>query len=464
MTHNTYIAVDFGAGSGRVMAGSCCKGTVKLEEIHRFRNRQIRVGKHVYWDFPALFQDMKDGLRKAVSRGYSIKSIGIDTWGVDFGFIDKKGNLLGNPICYRDSYTDGMTDEVFSRIDISRHYGESGTQVMGINTLFQLCSMKKEQYSLLDVADRLLFMPDLFSYFLTGTANNEYCIASTSELLDARIRGWNHELIHTLGLPEHLFCEIVMPGTSRGFVKPDILEEIGATEPIEVIAVASHDTASAVFATPLLAKERSRQAFLSSGTWSLLGVEAEQPILTEQARLAQFTNEGGVGGKIRFLQNITGLWILQRLMAEWKEQGDNVEYDYLLPEAEKSTIDSFINVDDEAFQNPVSMRNAIAESCRKQGVKVPVSQGDYVRCVLQSLARRYKEGITLLNTLLPQPVDQIVVIGGGGRNKLLNRLTAEATGIPVGTGPAEATAIGNVLMQAIAKGEVSSRDEITFCN
>ena len=255
-----------------------------------------------------------------------------------------------------------------------------------------------------------------------------------------------------------------MPGTSRGFVKPEILEEIGATEPIEVIAVASHDTASAVFATPLLAKERSCQAFLSSGTWSLLGVEAEQPILTEQARLAQFTNEGGVGGKIRFLQNITGLWILQRLMAEWKEQGANVEYDYLLPEAEKSTIDSYINVDDEAFQNPVSMVKAIAESCRKQGVTVPVSQGDYVRCALQSLARRYKEAINLLNTLLPQPVEQIVVIGGGGRNKLLNRLTAEATGIPVGTGPVEATALGNVLVQAIAQGEVASRDEMTFCN
>jgi len=463
VTH-TYIAVDFGAGSGRVMAGSCYKGTIKLEEIHRFSNRQVRVGKHVYWDFPALFQDMKDGLRKAVAKGYSIKSIGIDTWGVDFGFIDKKGNLLGNPICYRDSYTDGMTDEVFSRIDISKHYTESGTQVMGINTLFQLCSMKKEEYSPLAMADKLLFMPDLFSYFLTGTANNEYCIASTSELLDARKRDWNRELIRTLGLPEHLFGEIVMPGTSRGFVKPEILEEIGATEPIEVVAVASHDTASAVFATPLLAKERGRQAFLSSGTWSLLGVEADQPILTEQARLAQFTNEGGVGGKIRFLQNITGLWILQRLMAEWKEQGANVEYDYLLPEAEKSAIDSYINVDDEAFQNPVSMVKAIAESCRKQGVSVPVSQGDYVRCALQSLARRYKEGIELLNTLLPQPVEQIVVIGGGGRNKLLNRLTAEATGIPVGTGPVEATALGNVLVQAIAQGEVASRDEMTFCN
>ena len=378
-----------------------------------------------------------------MAKGYSIKSIGIDTWGVDFGFIDKKGNLLGNPICYRDSYTDGMADEVFSQIDISKHYTESGTQVMGINTLFQLCSMKKEEYSPLAMADKLLFMPDLFSYFLTGTANNEYCIASTSELLDARKRDWNRELIRTLGLPEHLFGEIVMPGTSRGFVKPEILEEIGATEPIEVVAVASHDTASAVFATPLLAKERGRQAFLSSGTWSLLGVETDQPILTEQARLAQFTNEGGVGGKIRFLQNITGLWILQRLMAEWKEQGANVEYDYLLPEAEKSAIDSYINVDDEAFQNPVSMVKAIAES---------------------SLARRYKEGIELLNTLLSQPIEQIVVIGGGGRNKLLNRLTAEATGIPVGTGPVEATALGNVLVQAIAQGEVASRDEMTFCN
>lgn len=461
---NTYIAVDFGGGSGRVIAASVSNGAVRMEEIHRFPNRQVRIGKHLHWDFLALFQDMKDGLKQAVAKGYDIRSIGIDTWGVDFGLIDKDGNLLGNPICYRDAYTDGMPERVFRRIDVKRHYAESGTQVMAINTLFQLYAMRKERSVLLEVADKLLFMPDLFSYFLTGTANNEYCIASTSELIDARKRDWNRELIRSLGLPEHLFGEIVMPGTSRGFVKPDILEEIGAKAPIEVFAVASHDTASAVFATPTLAQDRTRQAYLSSGTWSLLGVESEQPILTEEARQAGFTNEGGVDGKIRFLQNITGLWILQRLMAEWKEQGANVEYDYLLSEAEASGYKAVIDVDDATFQNPPSMSRAIADYCERKGDTVPAGQGDYVRCVLQSLAVRYKKGISQLNELLPQPVEQLVIIGGGGRNKLLNRLTAEATGIPVGTGPAEATAMGNILVQAIAAGDISARDEVSLSN
>ena len=459
---NTYLAVDFGGGSGRVIAGSVSEGTIQLEEVYRFSNRQIRIGHHLYWDFPALFQDMKNGLKQAVAKGYAIRSIGIDTWGVDFGLIDKRGNLLANPICYRDSYADGWVEKVFSRMSPMHHYAESGTQVMPINTLFQLCSLQEEQGDLLHMADKLLFMPDLFSFFLTGTANNEYCIASTSELLDARKRDWNRPLIQALGLPGHLFGDIVMPGTSRGFVTPDILKEIGATEPIEVFAVASHDTACAVFATPCLAKSRNKQAYLSSGTWSLLGVEADQPILTEEARRAGFTNEGGVGGKIRFLQNITGLWLLQRLMAEWKEKGIDVSYDFLFGEAEKSSCGSVIDVDDDSFQNPSCMEEAIAAYCMKQGADQPHSQGDYVRCILQSLALRYKKGIRQLNQLLPQPVEQLVIIGGGSRNKLLNRLTAEATGIAVGTGPTEATAAGNILMQAIAAGELAGRENIVW--
>ncbi len=459
---NTYIAADFGGGSGRIIAGSISEGTIHLEEIYRFPNRQIKIGNHLYWDFPSLFQEMKNGLKKAVSKGYTIRSIGIDTWGVDFGLIDKQGNLLGNPICYRDSYTDGMPEMLFHHIDPIQHYAESGTQVMSINTLFQLYSLKKEQNVLLNVADRLLFMPDLFSFFLTGVANNEYCIASTSELLDAQERDWNRNLINNIGLPQHLFGEIVMPGTSRSFMKTDILEEIGASNPIEVFAVASHDTASAVFATPCLATSRNKQAYLSSGTWSLLGIETEQPILTEKARQAGFTNEGGVDGKIRFLQNITGLWILQRLIAEWKEQGEEVSYNYLLTEAEKSALTSVIDVDNEVFQNPLRMDKAIVDYCQKNNLKTPDTQGDYVKCVLLSLAQRYKKGIEQLNLQLPQPVEQLVIIGGGSRNKLLNRLTAEATGINVGTGPAEATAAGNILMQAIACGEISSRNDISL--
>lgn len=457
---NTYLAVDFGGGSGRVMAGTIDGKRLKLEEVYRFPNRQIRMGNHIYWDFLALFEEMKKGLRLAARMGYAIKSIGIDTWGVDFGLIDKNGNLSGNTVCYRDPRTNGLPEELFGQIDASCHYAETGIQVMPINTLFQLYSMKKNGDIQLESADKLLFMPDLFSFFLTGVANNEYCIASTSEMLDARKRTWNVALIERLGLPEHLFGEIVMPGTSRGKLKHDIAEETGLDESIDVIAVGSHDTASAVFAVPTAAAN-SRKAFLSSGTWSLLGIELDEPILTEEARLAGFTNEGGVGGKIRFLQNITGLWILQRLIAQWKERGEDTDYETLIAAAEKAEIDSIINVDDEVFQSPLDMEKTISDYCCGHQLTVPQTCGEYVLCILKSLAQRYKQGVEQLNSLLPSPVTQLHIIGGGCRNRLLNRLTEEALGIPVYAGPVEATAIGNILVQALAKGDIKTRDEIT---
>lgn len=456
---NTYLAVDFGGGSGRVMAGSIHQGTLKLEEVYRFPNRQVRMGNHVYWDFLALFDEMKNGLRQAVRKGFHIKSIGIDTWGVDFGLIDRNGNLLGNPVCYRDARTDGLPEEVFGD-NLSHHYSEAGIQVMPINTLFQLFSMKKQGDVQLEAADRLLFMPDLFSYFLTGVANNEYCIASTSELLDARSRSWNRGLIRQLGLPEHLFGDIIMPGTIRGTLKRDVAEEIGLTGEVDVIAVGSHDTASAVYAIPSTQVDKSCCAFLSSGTWSLLGVELDEPILTEEARLSGFTNEGGVGGKIRFLQNITGLWILQRLIAQWKERSEECGYDALLSAAEEACISSVIDVDDKVFQNPADMEAAIADYCRRHQLPVPATPGEYVRCVLRSLAQRYKRGIDQLNALLPAPIEQLNIIGGGCRNTLLNRFTADALGIPVIAGPVEATAIGNILVQAIAEGEINNREDV----
>lgn len=455
---NAYLAVDFGGGSGRVMAGSIDQGVLKLEEVYRFPNRQVRMGNHIYWDFLSLFEEMKNGLRQAVLKGYSVKSIGIDTWGVDFGLIDKDGNLLGNPVCYRDPRTDGLPEELFDEAELSVHYAQAGIQVMSINTLFQLYSMKKGDNVQLKVADKLLFMPDLFSYYLTGVANNEYCIASTSELLDAGTRTWNRSLIEKLGLPQHLFGDIVMPGTVRGKLKPEIREEIGLLEDVEVIAVGSHDTSSAVFAVPVTTCSCS--AFLSSGTWSLLGVEVQQPILTEDARKAGFTNEGGVGDNIRFLQNITGLWMLQCLVSQWKERGEETDYDYLITSAEVADISSMIDVDDKSFQNPIDMETAISDYCRQHALQIPASQGEYVRCVLQSLAQRYKRGIEQLNSLIPHPVEQLHIVGGGCRNRLLNRLAAEALGIPVYAGPVEATAIGNILVQALTKGDIKSRSEI----
>lgn len=453
---SSFLAADFGGGSGRIMAGTLSGGKLVLEEVHRFPNRQIKLGNHIYWDFPALFEDMKAGLRMAARKGYRVKGIGIDTWGVDFGLIDAVGNLLGNPVCYRDPRTNGMPEEVFKKLDEKEHYACAGIQVMAINTLFQLCSMKKDDDVRLRVADRLLFMPDLFAFYLTGVANNEYCIASTSELLDARQRTWNKTLICELGLPEHLFGEIVAPGTIRGKLRPDIATETGLGE-IDVIAVGSHDTASAVVAVP---SAEPCKAFLSSGTWSLLGAEVDQPILTEKARLGGFTNEGGVGGKIRFLQNITGLWILQRLMAQWKARGEEPGYDKLIADATVADIRTVIDVDDAAFQNPADMERTIVDYCNSRSLPAPRTQGEFARCVIESLACRYKRGVDALNECLPAPVKQLHIIGGGCQNRLLNQLTANALGIPVYAGPVEATAIGNILVQALAEGEISSLQEL----
>jgi rhamnulokinase len=327
---------------------------------------------------------------------------------------------------------------------------------MEINTLAQLLSIKGTAQ--LESAEHLLFMPDLFIYFLTGKANNEYCIASTSELLDAKGREWSWETIEALGLPKKIFGEIVMPGSVRGSLRDDIAEETGLGQ-IKVIAVGSHDTASAVAAVPAIEGDGA-MAFLSSGTWSLLGFELPEPILTEEARKAEFTNEGGVGGRIRFLQNITGLWIMQRLMAEWKERGEEQSFGVILPAAEKAQISSIIPVADAAFMNPASMEKAICDYCAQSGQQVPQTKAEMVRCLLTSLATKYKEAIDGVKDILPEMPKRLHIIGGGSQNDLLNQFTADALGIPVWAGPVEATAMGNILVQAMASGEVADMSEL----
>ncbi len=434
-----HLACDFGGGSGRVMAGWLEEGKVRLEEIHRFQNRQVRLGDTLYWDFPALFQDMKDGLRKAAERyGSSIVSIGIDTWGVDFGLIDRQGHLLGLPVCYRDARTKGLPERYFATRDRHEHYAHNGTQVMEINTLFQLLTLKE---SSLPSEATLLFMPDLFSYYLTGVANNEYTIASTSELLNARTRGWDWELIDDAGLPRSLFGPIVMPGTVRGPILPHIAEETGLAPTVKVVAVASHDTASAVMSIPELDEPA---AWISSGTWSLLGVTVNEPILTPEACDAGFTNEGGADGKITFLSNITGLWILQQLAKEWHTN----DWAAMTAEARKVQDSPLIDVDDSTFTAPESMQKAIFAAVGRE-----LTRGETVRCVLESLAKRYATAIRKLNTMLDNPVRRLHIIGGGSQNTLLNELTAQATGLKVTTGDVEATAVGNVMGQLRAMGE-----------
>lgn len=444
---STFIAVDFGAGSGRVIAGRNEGGGLVLDELHRFPNRQVRIGRHLYWDFPALFEEMKEGLRRAARKYDDIVSLGIDTWGVDYGLVDAAGNLMGNPLCYRDESTTGMPEAVFRRLDLSAHYAEAGIQVMPINTLFQLCVRRQENEAWLREARHLLFMPDLFAYYLTGVAGCEYSIASTSELLDARTKSWNRPLIRELGLPDHLFSDLLLPGTVRGTLLPEVAAEVGLPPTVKVVTVGSHDTASAVHAVPFREGKEGVSAFLSSGTWSLLGAVVDKPILTEEARLAGFTNEGGTRGRILFLQNITGLWILQCLIRQWEAQGLPTDYDVLIAEAEKVCDAPYIDIDAPDFQHPADMAKAITAYCRQRGQTPPRTQGEYVRCVVQSLAERYRSGIAQLNALLPRPVEVLHIIGGGCRNRLLNRLTEEATGTTVVTGPVEATAIGNLQVQ-----------------
>ena len=434
-----HLACDFGGGSGRVMAGWLEDGTVRLEEIHRFQNRQVRLGDTLYWDFPALFQDMKDGLRKAAERyGSSIVSIGIDTWGVDFGLIDRQGHLLGLPVCYRDARTKDLPERYFATRDRHEHYAHNGTQVMEINTLFQLLTLKE---SSLPSEATLLFMPDLFSYYLTGVANNEYTIASTSELLNARTRDWDWELIDDAGLPRSLFGPIVIPGTVRGPILPHIAEETGLAPTVKVVAVASHDTASAVMSIPEIDESA---AWISSGTWSLLGVTVNEPILTPEACDAGFTNEGGADGQITFLSNITGLWILQRLAKEWHTN----DWAAMTAEARKVQDSPLIDVDDSAFTAPESMQKAIFTAVGRK-----LTRGETARCVLESLAKRYATAIRKLNTMLDNPIRRLHIIGGGSQNTLLNELTAQATGLKVTTGDVEATAVGNVMGQLRAMGE-----------
>lgn len=444
---DAYIAADFGGGSGRVMAGTVdSEGNIELRQIHRFANRQVKLGRHVYWDLPALFAEMIEGLRLAVAEGYHIRSIGIDSWGVDFGLLDREGQLLQLPVCYRDeASTAGVAEEYFAERSKSEHYSEAGIQIMDINSLYRLARLTKRP-DLLEAAGAVLFFPDLMSYFLTDNINVEYTIATTSELIDARTRDWNYRVIDSAGLPRRLFGPIVEPGTIRGWLNEEIRRRIGADYEIPVVAVASHDTASAAAVCPVF--DDGATAFLSSGTWSLLGVTIDEPILTEQARIEGFTNEGATDRRITFLQNITGLWILQNLVADWERAGLTADYPTLIAQAEASTYEDTVDVDSPRFaRSGIDMEAEIRKALSEQGASAPATQGDIVRCVLLSLAARYARGIKGLNAILPRPVERLRIIGGGSKNKLLNKLTAESTGLPVEAGPAEATALGNIQMQ-----------------
>ncbi|MBB4035854.1 rhamnulokinase [Dysgonomonas hofstadii] len=452
----SYLALDLGAGSGRAIVGSIRDGKIYLDEVHRFSNSPVKLGDTLYWDFLALFENIKQGIRLAVKKGYILNGIAVDTWGVDFGLIDKNGNLLSNPVCYRDKRTSGLSDKSSEYISKEQLYSITGIQQMDINTVFQLLSMVEADSPFLSVADKLLFTPDLVNYFLTGKVANEYTIASTSQMLDAETKEWDRSLFHKLSLPVDIMPEIIFPCTQLGKLTKDISEETGAID-ANVIAVGSHDTASAIAAIP---EAGADWAFLSSGTWSLLGVLNDEPVLTRDAMLNDFTNEGGVDNKILFMRNITGLWLLQRLIAEWEKEELNTSYEYILSEATKVVpFRSIVNSDDPVFSHPVSMSEAIRGYCSRTGQYIPETQGELVRCVLESLAIKYSHVLEKLRTCSQKDISRLHVVGGGSQNELLNQFIADALDISVTIGLTEATAVGNIIQQAIVNKQISGWDE-----
>ena len=434
-----YIAADFGAGSGRVIVGTPSTEGIQLEEIHRFENNQKMINGHLRWDFNALFNELKTGLKKAFAKyGDEIESIGIDTWGVDYGLLDKDGKLISTPVCYRDDRTKGMLELAFEKLPKEEFFQHAANQFMEINTAFQLLSSVSE----LESADKLLFMPDLFNYFLTGKCCNEFTISSTSQLLNSLTHQWDDVIFDRLGLPKRLMQEIVYPGTVIGRLTDELAEELGGNA--NVVAVGSHDTASAVAS---ISDASEDWAFISSGTWSLMGTPTKEPIISQEAFDAAFTNEGMTDGRIRFLKNITGLWLIQQLVKEWEQDGYKCDYSELVKEAEQSSFNSSFDVDDSSFMNPEKMSEAIVSYLKERNEDIPVTKGDFMRCICISLAKKYAEVKAQMERCTNKKINKIYIVGGGSRNQLLNRLAAEFTGCEVIKGEVEATAMGNILVQ-----------------
>lgn len=452
MDNNKFLAIDFGAESGRTIVGTLNRHKIKLEEIHRFPNKIVNIHGSLHWDILYLFEEMILGIKKAVQKGHNdIKSIAVDTWGVDFGFITKDNQLLGNPFAYRDSRTNGMLEEAFKLMPMKEIYKLTGNQFMQINSVFQLLSMIKSKSSLIKYADSVLFMPDLFNYLLTGVKKSEYTIASTSQLLNAKTKKWEEKIFNHLNIPKKIMTDIVMPGNKIGSLHASVINSTGLKN-INVIAVGSHDTASAVVAVPKLS---NNCAYISSGTWSLIGIETEKPIINKKSLYYNFTNEGGVGGKIRFLRNVMGMWIVQRLKKEWDQEGQLYSYENLNKLAEKATsFKCVIDVDDSSFLNPTSMTDAINKYCEKTNQIIPKTKGEYIRSVLESLAFKYRMIVDIISKLSDRKIEIINIVGGGSQNKLLNQFTADSTGLKVFAGPIEATAFGNIIVQAIAANKI----------
>ena len=454
---SNYLAFDFGASSGRAIICEYKNGTLNLEEIYRFPNEPVFLGDKYVWDFPRLFNELKNALKKVATMNKKIDGIGIDTWGVDFGLIDKNGNLIGMPMHYRDKRNYYGIKETEKYISLSELYLRNGISNNVFNTCFQLVADKKYRKEILENSDSLLFMPDLFAYYLTGEKKNEFTIASTSALLDINNKEWDYELIDKVKIPRNIFNEIINPGEIYGYLKEEVLDETGLSYNIPVIAVGGHDTASAVMGAPL---KNEKDAYLSSGTWSLLGVESNVQFKTKEALKWNFTNEGGALGNVRVLKNINGLWLLQQLKKNWCEFYNDIDFPDIIREARKYENKKFIvNTNDTEFMNTKNMIKSIQKYCEESGQGIPKELGELAIAVYNGLTKEYKDTICDLENLLGYKIERINIVGGGIKDKYLSELTAKKTGKKVIAGPIEAAVIGNIIMQCIACGEISSVQE-----
>jgi len=450
-----YIAVDLGAGSGRVFLAGIDLKELLLEEIHRFQYPPVERSGHLRWNFDHIFAEIKVGLQRAGDRakelGRAIQSIGIDSWGVDYGLLDIDGNLTASPVCYRDDRTKNATESVFEIVPASEIFEKTGIQFQPFNTLFQLYSESDG----LDKAEKLLLLPDLINYFLTGKVFAEYTNATTTQMVNAVSGDWDLDLLKRLNIPQRILPEIVSTGTEIGNLRSELADDLGLQE-VRVIAPATHDTGSAIAGAPLV----QSQAYISSGTWSLIGIETDRPIINADAERLNFTNEGGVCGTFRFLKNVMGLWIFESCRREWKAAGIDVEYGTLLAEVSAKTgFKAFIFPDDPRFLNPASMLDAIAEQLAETGQEFENSPAELSTIIFDSLAYRYASVVRSIEAITGKSISSIQILGGGGRNGYLNQMTANATGLSVQAGLTEATVVGNVLVQAITAGRFSNISE-----
>ncbi len=459
----TFAAIDLGAESGRVMLARFDGATLTLEETHRFPNVPVRAAGTLYWDVLRLWADIQQGLAAGaqLSEG-PIVSVGVDTWGVDFGLLGSDGQLLGNPVHYRDERTRGQMEEAFHRVPRAEIFAQTGIQFMPINTLYQLLALVRGGSPALEAASQLLTIPDLLNFWLSGEQANEFTNATTTQCYNPHAGDWAWHLLERLGIPTRIFGPIVQPGTNLGPLRPALAAELGlrqtrAIAPVQVIAPATHDTGSAVAAVPFA---QDNAIYLSSGTWSLMGVELTQPIINEQSLAYNFTNEGGVSGTTRLLKNIMGLWLVQECRRAWAGRGQTYSYAQMMEMAEQApAFASLVVAGDERWLAPGDMPARIQSFCRETSQLVPETAGSLVRCALESLALEYRWVAERLDELTGRHLDTIHIIGGGAQNALLNQFTADATRRTVVAGPVEATALGNVLVQAMAGGHIASLAE-----